>query len=99
MFIIGFKGKSEAQSTFDHGIVTYRGMQDMLLTRCTDKGFSGSPIFNFDGYFAGMVLGWDDTLKQTTAVSVQTIHAWLVGGNKVCPGFQSEIEVTSYVWS
>jgi hypothetical protein len=90
IFIVGFKGKSEPQLTFDQGIVAHRGMQDMLVTGYADNGFSGCPIFSFDGFFAGMVLGYDGkTVKHTLAVSAQTIHEWLVGGDHVCPGFLS----------
>eukprot|EP00955_Chlamydomonas_euryale_P114267 366263-Chlamydomonas_euryale.AAC.4 len=90
VFVIGFKGKNEAQLTFDQGIVVYRGMQEMLLTGYADNGFSGCPVFSFDGFVAGMVVGCDGyTVKHTKAISTEIIHSWLRGGETICPGFLS----------
>jgi len=90
VFVIGFKGKNEAQLTFDQGIVAYRGMQEMLLTGYAENGFSGCPVISFDGFFAGMVVGCDGyTVKHTKAISAEIIHSWLQGGDAKFPGFLS----------
>lgn len=67
VFVIGYKGKNKAQLTFDQGLVAYRGMNEMLVTCYADDGFSGCPIFNSNGFFAGMVLGFDGTTNKHTS--------------------------------
>jgi hypothetical protein len=93
VFIAGFKGKEEPQLSFSDGIVSWIGWSknttEMHVTAYADNGYSGSPVFNADGYVIGMVKGGDGhTIKQVVVVPVANIHQWLGASEPVQPGFK-----------
>lgn len=66
VFIIGFKGKEEPQLSLCEGHVSYAGLSNLLVTADYDDGYSGSPVFNANGFLIGMVSAGDgDTCAPT----------------------------------
>jgi len=87
-FIVGFKAKDEPQLSFSEGVVSYSGVTVLHTTAYADNGYSGSPVFNNDGFVIGMVQGDEGTTtKQVTAVPATVLHSWLSMLPPSCPGF------------
>ena len=88
VFIVGFKGKQEPQLSISEGHVSYAGIScfHVSITAYADNGYSGSPVFNADGYVVGMVMSGDD--KNVVAVPTTTIDTWLRMGENSYPGFR-----------
>lgn len=86
VFIVGFKGKSEPQLSFSEGVVAYADLLTFQVTAYADNGYSGSPVYNADGFVIGMVQGPEGfTMKMVTVVPVELMHMSLV--NSSHPGF------------
>jgi hypothetical protein len=91
VFIVGFKGKQEPQLSISEGHVSYVGIScfHVSITAYADNGYSGSPVFNADGYVIGMVMSGDGhTNKNVVAVPTTTIDTWLRMGENSYPGFR-----------
>jgi len=78
VFVIGFKGCEDAQLVFSEGTVSTSVIDGMTITGYADNGFSGSPIFNADGFVVGMVMGGEGhTILQVNVVPALTIQQLL----------------------
>eukprot|EP00955_Chlamydomonas_euryale_P100183 365266-Chlamydomonas_euryale.AAC.3 len=89
VFIIGFKDKEEPQLSISEGHVSYVGISCFHVAAYADNGYSGSPVFNADGYVIGMVMAGDGhTNKNVVVVPTTTIDNWLRLGEISHPGFR-----------
>lgn len=79
--IVGFKGRSDPQLTFNDGSVSHVSEFAGTFTTSAyaDKGFSGAPVFSMDGYFVGMVKGGEgEDIRQPVCISATAIHFALI---------------------
>jgi len=96
VYVVGFRGSSDAQLTFNEGKVAVVSFDGTFLTSMyADEGFSGAPVFNMDCQFVGMVntrtmmhtkSGEGQAIKQVLCVGAPIIHYVLTSAPDPLPG-------------
>jgi S1-C subfamily serine protease len=88
VYVVGFRGSSDAQLTLNEGKVALVSFDSTFLTSAyADEGFSGAPVFNMDGQFVGMVKsGEGQAIKQVLCVGAPIIHDVLTSAPDPLPG-------------